>query len=174
MNDYFSYWIVPAEPIRTELRNLIARLAERFDTVQFEPHVTVYSGKSEDQEVERNVHLVAKSFKPIALVPQSVEFSQALTKTLFVQFAPSSALQDMSDHLATNSHTQSGYELNPHVSLLYRMLPDDVLRQLADTTTIPRGLYEFNTLQVIAAERPPTTIDDIRHWTYTHQLQLRG
>src|SRR5438445_6498217 len=45
-----SYWLIPAEPVRTECRRVIEDLAGRYSAPpfepapQFEPHVTIYFG----------------------------------------------------------------------------------------------------------------------------------
>ena len=168
----FSYWLVPAEPLRTEMLALMKQLAKRFSAVEFGPHVTIYSGPSTHREAASNVALCAKEFKPITLSPQSLQVSQALTKTFFIQLEPSAGLQAMHDFIKQHSNAASSYVFNPHISLLYHELPQAVLDQLARNTAIPVGPYRFDTLQVIASEVPTKTVDDIRRWSYHQRVRL--
>ena len=168
----FSYWLVPAEPLRTEVGTLMQQLARRFFAVEFEPHVTIYSGPSTHQEVAANVALCANEFRPIALTPQSLQVSQALTKTLFIQLEPSAGLQALHDFIKRRSTAASSYVFNPHISLLYQVLPPAVLDELASRIPMPRGPYRFDTLQVIASDVPTQTVDDIRRWSYLQRVSL--
>ena len=154
-----SYWLVPAEPMRTDIQKLVERLATQFDAVPFEPHVTIYSGKSDENEVRRNVEIVVNRFRPMPLVARSLEFSPVLRKTLFMQFEPSSALQSISDTIKENSRDPADYQLDPHMSFLYQFLPDTVLSKLAEEIALPKGRYDFDTVQVIELDGPTTTVE---------------
>jgi hypothetical protein len=168
----FSYWLIPAEPFRSELLALMLQLARRFGAVEFEPHVTIYSGPSTHQEAESNIAMCAKQFRPALLSPQSLQVSQALTKTFFIQFEPSSGLQAIHNFIKRRSKAASSYIFDPHVSLLYHVLPQATLDELACTTPVPGGPYRFDTLQAIASDVPTSTVEDIKRWSYLQRARL--
>ncbi len=169
----FSYWLVPAEPIRTEFRKIVERLAKRYNAAPFEPHVTVYSGRSEEEKVRRSVETIVDLFGPTSLVARSLTFSPVLSKTLFIQFEPSSTLQSISDKIKASCQGQANYRLDPHMSLLYQFLPDAVLSELQKEISIPKGRYQFDTVQVMELEGPTTTVDAVKRWKYVHRATLR-
>ena len=44
----FTLWLIPCEPLRRTLHALICRLAADLDAVEFEPHVTLFCGPSNE------------------------------------------------------------------------------------------------------------------------------
>ena len=82
----FTLWLTPREPLRSLLRSTIRQLAARFDAVEFEPHVTVFSAPSTDIEARAVARRIAAQFSPIELTADCLDHSESYTKTLFVQF----------------------------------------------------------------------------------------
>src|SRR5713101_187455 len=117
MATVFSYWLVPAEPAAAALRTEIARLAERYDAVAFEPHVTLYSGRSDDREVAETLDFLRASFRPIRLVPFVIAQSSRLTKTLYIRLELSDALASLAGTIKEKARQPSNSTLDdPHVS----------------------------------------------------------
>src|SRR3974390_1605721 len=91
----FTLWLTPGEPHRTLLRSTISQLAARFDAVEFEPHVTVFCGPSPDAEARAGARMIARQSPPIELTADRLCQTERYTKTLFVQFQESAAVQRM-------------------------------------------------------------------------------
>src|SRR5260370_40748055 len=104
MATVFSYWLVPAEPAAAALRAEIAQLAERYDAVAFEPHVTLYSSLSDDHEVAATLDFLRKSFRPLTLVPFVIAQSPRLTKTLYIRIELSEERAALADMLKGMAH----------------------------------------------------------------------
>src|SRR5260370_6801867 len=107
MATVFSYWLVPAEPAAAALRAEIAQLAERYDAVAFEPHVTLYSGSSDDREVADTIDFLRKSFRPLTLVPFVIAQSSRLTKTLYIRLELSDELAALADTIQASQRQPS-------------------------------------------------------------------
>ena len=92
--------------------------------MEFEPHRTVYCGPSTGAEARAVAQMIAKQFSPIELRADRLCHTERYTKTLFVQFQESTAARQMFDVAAAGYSCQSNYILNPHLSLLYKTLPE--------------------------------------------------
>ena len=160
----FTLWLTPCEPLRSTLRSIIRRLAASLDAVEFEPHMTVYCGPSTNAEARAVAYMVAKQFSPIELTADRLGHTECYTKTLFVQFQESAAAQQMFEVAARGYTRQSNYILNPHLSLLYKTLPEAKRRELCETIDVPMGDYGFDRIRMIETELPIEDAGPIRRW----------
>src|SRR5437660_4090258 len=115
-----TYWLCPAEPARSYLAALIQTLAEKFETPVFEPHVTVYVADARGKHPSVILHQVLNGRCPCRLSVRALDYSDEFTKTLFVQFDPDRELSRLSTDLRRASTVQNDYQLNPHLSLIYK------------------------------------------------------
>jgi Cyclic phosphodiesterase-like protein len=157
-------WLTPSEPLRSTLRSIIHRLAVLLDAVEFEPHVTVYCGPSTKAEARAVAHMIAKQFPPIQLTADRLCHTERYTKTLFVQFQESAAVRQIFEAAAVGYSHQSNYILNPHLSLLYKTLPETKRRELCETLDVPMGEYRFDHIRMIETELPIEDAGPIRRW----------
>jgi hypothetical protein len=162
----FSYWLVPAEPVAAMLRARIAELAARYDAVAFEPHVTLYTGPSDDREVAQTMDFLRGSFRPLRLVPFVIAQSSLLTKTLYIRL-------ELSDELASLAGTLKGRALqssnstlgDPHVSLLYKAIAEEERVRLAAEIALPAP-FVGDGITVIETEVPIDNLEQIRRWRF--------
>ena len=97
MPRYVSFWLVPAAEDRRFLQDLIDTLARTHAAPTFTPHVTIYSGVwTQTDNVLDIMDHAARSAPRICLQVDTIRYSAAFTKTLFVQFHPSSTLRTIS------------------------------------------------------------------------------
>src|SRR5258707_8800837 len=85
VNTQYSFWIVPTEPLVEQLRSRIRQLAVQFDAIYFEPHVTIYSGTSNDEEIRVLASDVASRFKALELTALKLDHTDSYTRTLFIR-----------------------------------------------------------------------------------------
>jgi putative hydrolase of the HAD superfamily len=154
-----GFWLVPARASHARFDSIIRDLAREFDAPPFEPHVTVYAGAQGAQDdIEAALAGVAASMGPITLVARDTGHADALFKTLFVQFEPDKRPHSLCRALREGLAHAVDYGLHPHLSLIYKVLPEAVRRQLA-------ARYDFRGQAIvfdeIAAVRP--ALDD-RDW----------
>ena len=83
----FTLWLIPCEPLRRTLHALICRLAADLDAVEFEPHVTLFCGPSNESRARATADAISARFPPIELSVDRLDYTARFTKTLFVQFA---------------------------------------------------------------------------------------
>jgi len=170
----FTLWLTPCEPLRTLLRSMVSELAERVGAVAFEPHVTVFCGPSNDAEARAVAARVARQFAPVELTAARLEHSEHYTKTLFVQFQDSARLQRIFQTAAAHYSRSSNYVLNPHLSLIYKNLNEEIRRKLCETLDVPMGSYRFDRVRMIETEVPIEDCGPIRRWRVVYDEPLGG
>ena len=165
MSTRVSFWLLPAEEDRLIFEAIIARLAQAYDAPVFAPHVTLYSGEYADHEDPGAILQQAiRGMDSVALTVDSIRTTRAFTKTLFVQFAPSEPLNTLSDRLRQQSATPSGYRLDPHLSLLYKHMPEADQQRAAETISLPQTQVSFDAVAGNVSPTPTRTRDDVERW----------
>jgi 2'-5' RNA ligase len=170
----FTLWLTPAEQLRTLLRSTISQLAARLDAIEFEPHLTVFSGPATDEEASTVARRIANRFPAIDLIADHLDHSEVYTKTLFVQFQESALGQQMFEAAAAGYPQASDYVLNPHLSLTYKKLPEASRRRLCETIDVPMGPYRFDRVRMIQTELPIEEEGPIRRWRVLFDEPLIG
>lgn len=149
-------------------------MAANLDAVNFEPHVTLFCGPGDDAEASAVAELIANRFMPIELTPDRLDQTAQFTKTLFLQFEESGAARQMFEVAANAWSAPSGYVFNPHLSLLYKTLPEAERRRLSHALDIPIGRYVFDRIRVVETELPIEDPGPIRRWRVVSNVALRG
>jgi 2'-5' RNA ligase len=156
------------------LSAIIRRLAQDLDAVDFEPHVTLFCGRSSDEEANATARGIAAEFAPITLTPERLAYTDLFTKTLFVQFEDSAIARQMFEAARRSYAHPSDYVFNPHLSLLYKKLPEARQRALCDTLDLPKGVYQFDRVRMIETELPIEDDGPVRHWRIVCDEPLKG
>ena len=170
----YSYWLLPATPFRAKLRPLIEKLAVDYDAVAFEPHVTLYCGKSNDHEANDIAKRISTMCAPIKLIPSSLNHTKSYTKTLYIHFHKSEEARAVSEAIKCNSLSPSDYVFDPHLSLLYKHMESNEQARLCHELEVPRGAYEFDRLKIIETEIPLARAAQIRSWRTVFEHPLQG
>ena len=167
-----SIWLVPTAPLQSPLRAVIRHLATQYDAVDFAPHVTISAGTSDDAETCAIVRDIAARFAPVELTFEKLDYTSLYTKTLFVQFHQSAIAQSMCDAIKAASAHPSGYVLNPHLSLIYKTMPEATQAEISRVLEVPQGVYRFDRLRAIETEAPLTRPDQVRRWRVVFEAAL--
>lgn len=168
---YVSYWLMPAEPDRTFLQDMIHHLSQRYAAPSFAPHVTIYSGaSSEADDPATIVAAVTQGMRRLRLEVAGIRYSPVLTKTLFVQFQESSPLASLSEAIRGLVRQPATYRLDPHLSLLYQEMRVAEQQHLAATLHLPRPSVVFDAVAAMESSRPMRTPDDVNTWQITSYL----
>jgi 2'-5' RNA ligase len=158
-----AYWLIPTDPARSFFQGVIKDLARRYNAPVFEPHMTIHVG-SDGVEAEEVIgkavsgcrHAQAKAVK----VCESGEF----IKTLFVQFAPDKKLQQLNETIRDAAQDSSDYQLNPHLSLLYKKMSILARRQLAHSIKLPFSEVAFESIKAVRCVSPTRSRADVEAW----------
>jgi hypothetical protein len=133
---------MPASFDRDILKKSIDRIAQQVGGPTFEPHVTILAGENELtyaalSAVVRNV--VITPLLPITVETAGIATSKDYHKDLFITFADETPFLKISRRFAAALQNTS-FQLNPHVSLMYRTMDNGAKEGLAATVPVPSKL----------------------------------
>lgn len=150
-----AFWLVPSEPRRATLAELIAALGAAYEGPAFEPHITLEVSRARgDLPLEALLDRVASSFEPMTLVAGETTHSEAHFKTLYVVF-DDPRLFALQRALRDELGRDDAYALRPHLSLLYRGgLARDTRARLAEVHRLDGEHIAFDTLVVVRPLEP--------------------
>ena len=169
----FAFWLMPAADAGAVFTSLVNELAQRFDAPVFDAHVTLQGAALEEQRAIELLNTVAATNGPLELQVAGVEFSEKYTKTLYVQFRPSEQAAELSNAIA-RAVGDNGYQFDPHLSLLYKTLPEGVNSELARETKIPLEQVSFHAVQLVSIPRAIERAEDVRAWRTIAERRLTG
>lgn len=162
-----AYWLTPAEPMRSFFASSITELAERFSAPVFEPHVTIYATRMRGEEPAGILRHALGSCTSLRLAVRSVQYSDEFTKTVFVQFEPSSALSKLNRALRQASPLHDEYQFNPHLSLLYWRMSRRAKREVAASVSLPFTEVLFDSAKAIISPAQVKLRRDVEAWQVT-------
>lgn len=162
MDTAFAYWLLPEEKSRAHFATIIGELSTRFDAPMFEPHLTLLVTPATARAPEEVLREIASP--QIALSLDGISEGERFTKTLFVRFQKSAALQELADAIARASETTPQPIADPHVSLLYAHVDAPTRHALADTITLPFREVCFDALCVMRCNLPVETKEAVLMW----------
>jgi hypothetical protein len=78
-----------------------------------------------------------------------------------VQFHPDAILSRISETLGRRAKKPSDFELNPHLSLIYQHLSEEIKKNLTTSISLPKSEVFFNEVRAIST---PRKYKDGRMW----------
>jgi 2'-5' RNA ligase len=173
-DEILTYWLTPAEPARSYFRSLICDLAFRLDAPVFEPHVTLYVTKAADENPAGVLQSALANVKPLRLSFAGLGSSDKFTKTLYVQFQPDAALRRLSEKLRTASVSQRQYELNPHLSLIYKTMTPESKRPIMNSLKLAVTEADFDLVKAVISPAKIESREDVESWRIVTTQPLTG
>jgi hypothetical protein len=158
-----AYWLIPTEPARSFFQGVINDLARRYNAPVFEPHMTIYVG-SQRVEAEEAIARAASGCRLVEAKALKVCESGEFIKTLFVQFAPGRKLERLNEMIRDAAQDSSDYQLNPHLSLLYKTTSILERRRLAHSIKVPFSEVTFDSIKAIRCVSPTRSRADVQAW----------
>ena len=159
-----TYWLIPAEPARSYFASLIADLGARFDAPVFEPHLTIYVTQAEEENPSELLERGLAGATPFRLSITGVDFSDKFTKSMFVQFESNEELAALSAKFRTASMSQEKYELNPHLSLIYKTMPREAKEEIASSLSLPFHEVQFDAAKAVISPADIKSREDVEAW----------
>lgn len=159
-----AYWLIPAEPARSWFTSIIKELACKYNGPIFEPHLTVYSCEDSETHTREVVSCLGERFAAVTLEPDRIGYTDGFTKTLFLEFAQSIAADELSDAIRSESQPQQHYELQPHLSLLYAKIDEQMKAAEAQRIRVPFANVQFDRLAAISFSKPIESRADVEAW----------
>ena len=141
-------------------------LAEKYQAPKFEPHITVYglvdSEMSLIESIAKEITLNHNSF----LVEKSeILQSEELWKTVYVELKMNDQLELIHKNLRKHFEKIVKYEFNPHISLVYKILPREEKIKIINELDIKN---EFMVNKLVVQKFFP----DVEKWKIVKEYNL--
>ena len=165
MTTKVSFWLIPSQEDRAFFQKIIDTLAQEYDAPAFTPHVTIYSGEYAPNESP--VEVLEKAIQGVQAFSLRIDkllYSEEFTKTLFVQFHPSTILSQISETIQSNSKNSSDYALNPHLSLIYKQMNEETNKNIRASLSLPKSEIVFDEVRAISTSETVQTREDVESW----------
>ena len=171
----FSVFLTPSADDFDYAGNLIREFCAKYDEPPFEPHVTVYSGALSDPEaLKKAVTDAAAGVPPFSLRVRRVGYSDEYFKTLFIEFEENAVLRGIYERIRAGDDAETGYELIPHLSLLYKEMPLRDKEALARRVRIDRPEIHFDQLKIVSPRNETGGWRDTGQWQTLFRVRLEG
>lgn len=159
-----AYWLIPEEPARSLFQDVIDHLARRYNAPIFEPHMTIRVGSDRVESVKQVIGQAAHFCRRIQAKALKVQQSGEFIKTLFVEFELNRRLQRLNEMIRAAAQDSSDYDLQPHLSLLYKKMSILARRRLARSIAIPISKVVFGSIKAVRCISPTQSRADVEAW----------
>jgi hypothetical protein len=162
MDELLAHWLLPAEPARGELTQIIGQLSRRLRVPAFDPHLTVNAIRRPRGGAAPELGSAVAGIPPITLQVRGIAHSAEFTKTLFVEFESSPLLEELAVRVARL--TGGKYKLEPHLSLVYAQLSEPQREALRQETRLSFSEVVFDRVRVITGTPKVESGRDVETW----------
>jgi putative hydrolase of the HAD superfamily len=170
-----ALFLSPASDDLDLLSNLVKKQCGRLDLPPFEPHVTLYTGTfAELATLERALATAIEGVMPITLTVRGIGCREEYFKALFLDFGEDNRLRAIHERFRDTCGVPSGYELHPHLSLLYADIPLTEKEILAQEVALPRREFTFDRVKLVTPGNSIEGWRDTISWETLLELELTG
>lgn len=166
-----AFWLLPERRAAEFFSAMVHDLAAEFDAPPFEPHVTVFVAQLEPAAAVGALEQISVP-SPLELQLERIAHSAEFTKTLFLQFRPHAQLQQLNDRIRALLCTNKPYELNAHLSLIYKNMTEPIRAGLATKIAVSFESIAFDRLRVITGPDRTETRSDVEAWQTVAERNL--
>jgi hypothetical protein len=167
----FAVWLTPAPSDRRWVSKVIQDFAAEYNAPTFEPHVTVYSGVyCPEDSLETIVTEATVTVTPLTLQVTGLSYTKEFLKTGFIAFAPSDRLLQLSSNIRDRLQMPMEYEVEPHLSLIYKDIPLDQKRTAMLRFIVSIATVTFDTVKIMTPSEQGW--HDVPSWTEIYRQSL--
>jgi 2'-5' RNA ligase len=151
-----SLWLMPEGEVRRELAGWIARLAERFRTERFEPHLTLLGSIPVDEAQAREATArVASQLSPFTVRLDGIDGRDEHFRCVFVRAELDPPLRSAHETAARGFGLPAQPDFLPHLSLVYGRLLEEQKHALAHEAGADVSMrFEASTLHLWSTAGP--------------------
>lgn len=129
----YSLWLLLPREAQERVQALIARLSARLGTPAFEPHITLLGSLTgTEEDLRRRTRALAGTIESFEVRLLEAAWLDEYYRCLFVEVAPSRALQDAHEAAKRQFDRRLDADFYPHLSLVYGELEEKEKEQILD------------------------------------------
>jgi 2'-5' RNA ligase len=170
-NHYFTIWLVPSSADREYLGTIIQSISDRTKTPFFIPHLTLYGGLYMPQsELESIINDASLGLSPITVEMDSIQTSENLFKSLYIQIKNNEDLSKLFEKLHNNLEPFP-YEFNPHISLMYKTMPEADKQDIIKDLDIKKS-FVMNELMLVGPGNEADDWSNVDQWNILYSQRI--
>jgi 2'-5' RNA ligase len=163
-----AIWLTFSKSDRDYLKNVIDVISEKYDAPKFEPHITVYGLiDSKLSLIDDVVNEVAQNSNSFLVKKSEILQSEILWKAVYIELEMNQKLELVHKNLKKHFEKILKYEFNPHVSLIYKILPTEEKIKIINELDIEK---EFIVNKIAIQEFFP----NIEKWKIIKEYELNA
>lgn len=170
-----AFWLLPAEPDEARLTALIRRLAAEHGAPVFGAHVSLDVARLDPDELaDAILDRLARGHGPVDAVAGPTRHGPDLFRSLYVPVR-GKALGAL--HQATRAlcrHPDTDFQFLPHLSLMYRVVPESVRAGLAARESLAGQRIVFDRVAVVCPARRAEDFSNVEGWRVMARRKLAG
>jgi 2'-5' RNA ligase len=145
----YALFIIPPEPVYSELDKIIKDLSIKYKGPVFIPHVTVLSGISgKIEDIEKSVEKVTSNYNEILLTLESISFSTTYFQSVFVRVNSNVKLMQLNLAFKKVFNFENNVFM-PHISLIYGNHSMDVREKISEDVKLRSTSFSANQIAII-------------------------
>ncbi|MEA5112781.1 MAG: hypothetical protein VB050_02040 [Geobacteraceae bacterium] len=169
----YSVFLTPSDPDFAYLETMIRELCGKHGGHPFEPHVTLYSGDLRDLDaLKRVVSASVHGVRPFALNVRGVGCREEYFWSLFIEFEDNPVPAGINARIRGGLGNESGYELFPHLSLLYSDMALSGKMALAKGLSLDRVVINFDQVKIVSPGNREEGWRDTSRWKTLFHARL--
>lgn len=170
-NNLFSVWLIPDEE---ELAEIIKDLAKKYNSPVFIPHLTLLADVTISfDDLKSAVDEVFENKKPFNIKKTRLNQSEQFFKTVFIEFELSDILKNLFTALSVKTDKKSVENFKPHISLIYKLMPEDEKRRIIKNLKIKNN-FTINGVYINAPIKGDTDFMDVSNWRVLYKKSLNS
>ncbi len=123
LKNSYSLWLRPTQEQTDDLTKIISKLAHRYRTIPFPPHITLLSGIPTDLEtINKTWKKISEQHQGFDIALEEVAYTDLYFKNLFIHARTEKQLKKLYEDVSNRFKRSIHEEYSPHVSLLYGKL----------------------------------------------------
>ncbi len=148
----FNIWIIPPEPIYSQIKSVINQLSLEYKSSQFKPHMTllgVFYGEnlSEVEQKTKKLTMINK----LELTLDAISFSTTYFQSVFVRINSTAKLMQLNLD-AKKMFNRENNVFMPHISLLYGDHDMDTREKAASEVKLPLASFAVDKFSITSAD----------------------
>lgn len=170
-----AFWLLPAEPDEARLAALIRRLAAEHGAPLFDAHVSLDVARlGPDESADGILDRLTRSHAPAEAVAGPTQHGPDLFRSLYVPVR-GKALEPLHEAArALCRHPDTTFQFLPHLSLMYKVVPEAVRIGLAATASLTGQRIVFDRVAAVCPAGGAADFSDIEGWRMLAMRRLRG
>ena len=170
MKKLCSLNFLPSDEDAVWLSATVSSLSKIYDAPVFIPHLTIYGNLNIDlKELHKIAQRVMKNIEVFSTEVERISFLDTLGKTLFIQIKENEVLQNVYQRLKKELGHNSSYQLNPHISLMYKSGISSIEKEdLVKTLPVPKTV-RFTKWSIVTVD---TQWSNVASWKTEYQENL--